>query len=464
MRTIHRIGIGFLVGLFFAGGYAARGVSARHEVATGMSQQGPVSAPGIPIASARLEGGANIDLRPLETMLTVLKHLREHYVEQLSTSTEGKMTHESLRMMLASLNDPNTRFLEPKQRELVTDAEQGKYHGIGAMLGVKGVKNGGITEEHLVVIAPLEGGPAQKAGLKPGDDIVEIDGKPILPFNPFQRAESIIKDEWNTRKMEQSEVKKHLKAEQERVEKGIGIVEAENLLVSDGSGDEKGKPVEVAVMRKGSTEPLKMKVERRTFTVTPVTSSTMANGVGYIRINCLASTTADDLQKSLADLRGGDAKSLVLDLRNLAGGSLSDAVAVAEPFIPGKTLAVELRSRGRKNQVNVPGQKANVKWDAPVVVLVNGGTARMPEIVAAALKENLGARLVGEKTYGDFATTTMIDQRDGSAFVMTTGALLTSKGGNYEGKGLPVDVATASASPDQQLKAAVKLAANGGKG
>jgi len=458
-----------LVGLCFAGGYAARSLSARGELASaGLSQRGPVSAPGTSVASAKLETGANIDLRPLETMLMVLKHLREHYVEQLSGADEGKMTHDSLRSMLASLNDPNTRFLDPAQRKLIDDAVEGKFHGIGAVLGIKSIKSGNLTEEHLIVVAPLEGGPAARAGLRPGDDIIEVDGKNVLPFDPYQRATALV-SEWSKRKLDQSEVRKRLKVEQKRIEDGMAIFDAERLLTADPAERDKdaGRKVELTLVREGSTTPIKVKLERQTFSVAPVTSSLLeGDTVGYAKISCLSRSTGAELESALAELRSRNVRSLVLDLRNLAGGEVDTTAEVAKPFLAGKrALGIEVRSRNRRSVIAIPQAAEADRWKTPIVVLVNAGTARMGELLAAALRENRGARLVGERTYGDFAETTLIDQRDGSAVLLTTGALLTSKGGNYSGKGLPVDVTVAStAQGDAQLKEAVRLAATGGRG
>lgn len=461
MRSIYRIGIGFLVGLFFAAGYTARTISMERERAAAEAlRQRPVSAPGVSIASTRLVGG-DIDLQPLETMWEVLRHLREHYVEPISPPKEGEMTYDSLKAMLASLDDPNTRFLEPAQRKLVTDAAEGKYHGIGAVLGIKRVQSGKIMEEHLIVIAPLEGGPADQAGLKPGDDIVKIDGRDVLPLQPYQRAEEMVKEE---RTKNSLELRKDLEAERKRIENGIGIFDAEDLLASDPGENEK-KEVELTVIRQGSTKELTLKVVRQPFSPIPVESSTFENGtVGYIKVNCIARNTAEKLADALKNLQSESVKGLVLDLRNLAGGETDSILKIAEPFLSGKIMAIEMKSRGRREQIRVPAASAGEQWTKPVVVLVNSWTARLPEILAAALKENAGAKLVGEKTYGDLSAITIIDLVDGSAVAMTTGAFLTGKGGNYNGKGIPVDVEVASAKDDPQLKTALRLAAKGGRG
>jgi len=457
MSTFRRIGIGCLVGLCFAVGYGARLQGAAREEAILRAVRRPaVSAPGVSVAAARLEGAGNIDLRPLEVVWTVLKSLREHYVDQISPTDEGKMTYDSLRAMLASLNDPHTRFLDPAQRKLVTEAAAGRFHGIGVVLGVKKVKSRNLTEEHLIVIAPVATGPAATAGVKPGDDIVAVNGRDVLPFNPYQKATEIVKEEWNKKAVEPSEAKKHLKAEQKRIEEGIPLLEAEDLLVS---GDQ--KEVELAIVRKGSAKQIKVKIAPRAFAVEPVASSFLENEtLGYVKVNCLSAGTGERFQAAIRDLRSKGAKGLVLDLRDLVGGGLEPVLDVARPLLSGKLLAVERRSRDRRSAIKVAECAEEDSWRGPIVVLVNSGTARMSEVLAAALRDSASARLVGEKTYGDFTVATLIDQRDGSAVEMTTGMLVPPKSGDYQGKGLPVDVAVASsASGDPQLDAAIKLLA-----
>jgi len=426
---------------------------AREEAVLRALRRPAVSAPGISVAAARLESAGNIDLRPLEVMLTVLKSLREYYVDQISPDAEGKMTHDSLRAMLSSLDDPNTRFLDPAQHKLVADAAEGDFHGIGVILGIKRTKSGALSEERLIVITPVESGPAAKAGLRPGDDIIAVNGRSVLPFNPYQKANWIIKED-RKKAVERSELKKRIDAEQKRIESGIPLLEAENLLVSEDQ-----KEVELAVVRKGSAKEIRFKITPRAFTVIPVTSAFLENeNLGYIKINCFSTGTAEQFDAAVRDLKSKGAKGLLLDLRNLAGGGLDTVLEVARPLLPGKPLAVERRSRDRSSTIKVAEYPAEDAWHGPMVVLVNSGTARMSEVLAAALKDNASAKLVGQITYGDCSVVTLVEQRDGSAVAMTTGALVPARGRDYQGKGLAVDVQVASAaSGDPQLKEAIKV-------
>jgi C-terminal processing protease CtpA/Prc len=185
MRTIHRIGIGLLVGLVFASGYATRiqCINRQQALARSSRNQATRLSQGTRVASTQLADVADVDIRPLETLYTVLNRLKEHYVEQLTVEDEGKMTYDAVRTMLASFADPNTRFIEPAQRTVLADAEQGKFHGIGAILAIKQTwkpnkqkPSQPISEEHLIVATLLPNSPAAKAGLKPGDEIVAING------------------------------------------------------------------------------------------------------------------------------------------------------------------------------------------------------------------------------------------------------------------------------------------------
>ncbi|MEN6356762.1 MAG: S41 family peptidase [Armatimonadota bacterium] len=453
MRTIHRIGIGLLVGLFFIAGYTARlGITARENVAL-LEQKAPALIPGTRIAAANLQG-ADINFQPIQTLYVVVQNLREHYVEQLTSKEEGLMTYDAMRAMLSSLEDPNTRFVDPTQRKLISDAEEGKFHGIGAMLGIKRIKSGDLTEEHLIIVAPIASGPAAQAGLQAGDDIIKVNGKIVLPFDPYLRANKFIKDNRNG-KTDRIELRKQLESEQKRIDNGIAIMEARDMLQS-----EDDKPVELVVMRQGSPKEMTIKLKERKFTVAPVDSSIIDNGhLGYVKVNCLCKTTSNEFASAITDFKSKEVGGLVLDLRDTASGEVASAEAIGRLLEPGKKLGVLEKSRGRKSAIDIP-EMHNALWSKPVVVLVNAGTARTSEMLAASLKENGVAKLVGEKTYGDSAYVTLIEQKDGSAVLMTTGKLLTSKGIDFTGKGISVDVA--SGSQDAQLNEAVKLLAGSG--
>ena len=456
MRNTHRIAIAILIGIFFAAGFIVRNRQMENEraLAARVQSSEPALGPGTRVASTDLD----VDFRPVETLYSVVKSLREHYVEQLTSKDEGKMTYDALEAMLGALGDPNTRFLEPDQRKIVTDAREGKFHGIGAMLAIKRVKDGEFTDEHLVVLSPLPGGPAAKAGLKAGDDIVSIDGKSVLPFDPYQNANKLLKDARN-RKVERSVLVKELEVEQKRIENGLPIFEAEDMLCAKGD-----KTVELSVIPAGAAKEKKIKVEPGELAVESVSSSISDDGkYGYLKVNYVSENTPKNFEKTMNEFKSKGLSGMVLDLRGVCGGELEPTLKMAEWFIPGKPLGVLKKSRKRETVLKTPS--IDNAWNKRVLVLVDGGTARTGELLASALKQDSNADVVGTKTYGDLTETTMIDQADGSAFVMTSGEYLTAARQNISGKGVQVDVKIEqTGSGDRQLTEAMKMLSAGGNG
>lgn len=461
MRTVHRIAIGVLVGLFFASGYAARNECARRQAALVVARDKNALVERTRVASTRLaDVSGDVDIRPLETLYTVLNRLREHYVEQLTIEDEGKMTHGAMRAMLAWFRDPNTRFIEQPERQVLLDAEQGKFHGIGAVLAIRQVWRPSkdkpkerVSEEHLVVVTVLPGSPAAKAGLKPGDEIVAINGKDVLPFDPYQHVSDLVGTD-RFRDTTDSEKRKMLDAEQKRIDEGIGIVEAEALLTS-----QQEKAVTLTLAAKPPAKPARLTILPQDMVVDVVGEPRMETStIGYIDINYFGSATADEFAQALRELQAKAAKALIIDLRGTTGGDMGAVLKIAQWFEPGRNLAVLIKSRGRKTVIQAPSGNGE-PWRKPVVLLVDRGTARAPEVLAAALREAGAAKLVGEKTYGNFIDSTLVDLADGSGFVMATGKYVTAKGYDYNGKGLPVDMQAATA--DEQMKAAIKLLTGG---
>lgn len=460
MRTIHRIGIGVLIGLFFAGGYATRIVCANRWRAVTVKRD--ASAEGTRVASAELNDVSDVDIRPLQTLYDVVKNLREHYVEQLTVEDEGKMTYDAMRAMLSSFADPNTRFIDPSERKTVADAREGKFHGIGAILAIKqnwkpnpDKPKEQISEEHLVVATVLTGSPAEKAGLKAGDEITAIDDKSVLPYDPYERVNELLKQD-KYKNMERGQLRKFLEAEQKRIDEGVSVMTAEEML-----GNDSKKPFELTLAGKP-----KVTVEPAEVVVDAVSAPQMQpDGVAYVKVSYFGTTTADKFEQTMDQLKSKSASGLILDLRGATGANVDAASKIAGWFAPNRTMAVLLKSRGRKATISPSAERSGDvhTWGKPVVLLVDGSTNRAPEVLAAGMRENGIAKLVGQKTYGAFQDTTLIDLADGSAVVLSTGKYVTPKGVDYNGKGVPVDVT--AATDEQQMKEATRLlSAAGGKG
>ncbi|MGI6295589.1 MAG: S41 family peptidase [Armatimonadota bacterium] len=456
MQRIHKIGVCvLLVVLCFGLGMSLRVKSDRAQSALALKAETPFE--GTQIASSRLDLTV-ADIRPLKTLYSVLRSLREHYVDPITVKDEGKMSYGAIRWMLASLNDPETRFIEPDHRKLLGEAREGKFYGIGAVTAIrqtirpntdKDKTKDTVSEEHLIVATVLPGGPADRAGLKPGDEIVAINGKDVLPFDPYQHFSDTIKQE-NVRNMERPQLLKMIDTEQKRIDDGIAIIDAEKMLMSDDK-----KPVELSL---AAQPPLKSKtitIQPSEITVKPLDDAiVMAGNIGYIRVRFFGDKTASEFSAAMKKLQNEKLAGLIVDLRGSTGWDILAADNIASWFAPRKVMAFRIRSRGRKDVIRIPTAES-APWTRPVVLLVDGSTTKAPEILAAALKDNGIAKLVGEKTFGNFVDSTMIDLADGSAIVMSTGKYVTGKGNDYNLKGVPVDVPVNAS--DAQMKEAIKL-------
>ena len=452
MQTVHKAGIAILIGLAFASGLGFRTHTDQKlsRQASIHSQREAETAPGPRLASTDIEGAGNLDFQPVQDLYVVLTRVREYYVEQLTPKIEGDMTYDAIRAMLASLKDPNTRFIEPDEVKVIRDAQEGKFHGLGAMLGIRSATNGGITEEQLVIVSPITGGAAAEAKLLPGDVIAAVDGKLVLPFDPFQRANKLIKNS-RTSGTSRTELRKSLESEQKRINTGVSIPEAEKSLTTQDN-----KTVELTLRRKGNPQPIKAKVALKEFTVDAITSKKPdESGYGYIKINCLCADVGEKLGNAIADLKSSGAKGLTLDLKDLSGGESDAALSVAKYFAPGKVLGYVAESHGKRSTLTIPTIPADAKWTGPLVVLIDNGTARTAEVLASALRNEAGAKLVGENTYGDSAHTSLFNLDDGSAYVLTTGKFLTSKDVDFTSKGIAADVHAQRAN--EEIKQAARL-------
>ncbi|HOK54783.1 MAG TPA: S41 family peptidase [Armatimonadota bacterium] len=413
-----------------------------------------------PSSATDVGGRSDVDLRPLEVFYDALQHLRNEYVEPIQKNQERDLTYGSLKLMLDSLRDPLTRFYDPKQAKIVEDAQNGKFHGIGAMIFAKQVKEGEITEEKLVVVNALPGGPAQKAGVRPGDIITAIDGKSILSYDPFQRAEMVLKEIRNG-KIDEENQRKFLLAENERIKNGIDFQKAMDML-SGSEGDT--KEFTLTVTRAGVKDPLKIKVGTADVAVEPVTHTIIQPATGYIRINLITKSAEDKFNEAVAAFKKAGLKSIVIDLRDSPGGAVESAQAIASNLIPRKTLTLVQLPQGKQRTLRALTAETT-PWTGNVVVLVNSGTCGVSVVLAAALRDGASAKLVGETTFGTNIEQTFMTLRDGSAVSITTGKYLTPKGVDYLNKGLAPDVAVkadkSKPGQDPQLTKAIEIAKAG---
>ncbi len=270
--------------------------------------------------------------------------------------------------------DPHSNFFDPKSYSLLREEQRGKYYGVGMQVGPRNNK--------VIVIAPFVGTPAYRAGIRPGDVIVGVDGRP-------------------TDNMTTSEVAELLKGP-------------------------KGTTVRISILREGQDKPLEFKVVRDEIPRASVDLKFMIRpGVGYLHISSFNETTEDEVQAALEEF--GELKGLILDMRQNPGGLLSEGVGVADKFL--KKDAVIVSHHGRSSpEKRYVAKHGNGGKDYPLVVLVNRGTASAAEIVAGAIQDHDRGLVVGETTFGKGLVQTVYPLSENTGLALTTAKYYTPSG------------------------------------
>ncbi|MBC8101139.1 MAG: PDZ domain-containing protein [Cytophagales bacterium] len=395
---------------------------------------------------ARENGTA--DLRTFESVYGLVD---DHYVDTLPDAT--KMSRGAVRAMVSSLGDPNSFFVEPEQRALLDSEAKGRFAGIGAVIGIKGQKKEGYTDYKIVVVDPLPGSPAAKAGLKSGDIITHVDGKWVLGSDPILQI-SRLNEKYESRDPDdRSALIKELEAARKRTLGGVRFMLAQ-MQLRKGSGEKRTLTVE----RAGSAAPIKADLVTALTDVDPVTTKPVNGGkANLVRISLFTDKTAPEVKEALAGLPKG--QGIVLDLRGNPGGSLAEAQKVGALFAPGKPFAVEIGQAGKRTRLTSSGAAGT---GHPLVVLVDKGTARTAEALAASLQDASSATLIGGRTFGDGMSRMLYNLRDGSGFVLTTGKLISPKGYDWQlANGLAPKVPlTPGLTEDQVVAKAVAVLRN----
>lgn len=311
--------------------------------------------------------------------------IKQNYVDPQKIDAD-KAIFEATRGLLKSLDDPYSDLLSEKQKKIFEEDLAGSFGGVGFEIGVrKGI---------LTVIAPLEGTPAQRAGLKAGDKILKINGE-----------------------------------------------DTENMSLEEAVSKIRGQPgtkVVLTILREEWVEPKDFEIVREVINVPVVKTKYITNSkIGYIKINSFGSKTANEFFKAYLNLKNQGADRFILDLRNNPGGFLEMAIKMSEFFLPrGKVVLKEMtRNEGTKTIVSEgPGNLMNEK----IVILINNGSASASEIFAGALRDNLGTKLIGEKSYGK-GSVQQTFALNGNLMKLTIAYWLTPKGIKIEGNGLKPD-------------------------
>lgn len=399
-------------------------------------------------ASASRPGGAPApDVGGLDTFDTVYQLVKRHYADPLPSDT--KLARGAVKAMIGRLEDPNSYFLEPAQRTLLETESEGRFEGIGAALFVEPQKKEGYTDHKIVVVAPLGGSPAEKAGLKPGDIITRIDGKWVLGYNPLVTFTKVY-ERWQGREVTDEELEKARDAARTRIESGVSLLPAQMLLRGDKSVKAlASKPRHtLTIERPGAKAPLTIEVETGTTRVSPVSHRLLEGGALYLRIALFTDAAVEAVKGALATLPAG-AAGIVLDLRGNPGGAFESAQKIAGLLAGAGPFATEVgpKSKPPVKLLSAAGNAPKV----PITVLIDRGTASTAEALAIALAERGVASLAGEKSFGDALVVGLFPLDDGSGFTLTTGKLVSPKGIAWAGAGLTPDVPIAAGTPEEQI-------------
>jgi carboxyl-terminal processing protease len=316
----------------------------------------------------------------------------------------------AIRGMMEAVGDKQTFYMDPVVYEAETSTLSGEYEGIGAFVDTTG--------DYLSIISPIEGSPAEAAGLKPGDLIVAIDGVDMTGTPPEEARQKVI--------------------------------------------GPAGTTVTLTVAREGQEEPLDFIITRAKITIPSVTGKMLENDIAYIDINQFGDKTTSELNTTLEELLPQNPKGIIIDLRNNGGGYLQTSIEVASEFIDKGVILYEQYGDGSRDTYNALGGGRAI--DLPIVVLVNEGSASASEILAGALQDYGRAQLVGMVTYGKGSVQQWIPLSDeNGAARVTIARWLTPNERLIDGVGLTPDFTVElteediTAERDPQLDKAVEV-------
>jgi carboxyl-terminal processing protease len=357
------------------------------------------------------EEAALSDEEALQVLHQVWDLIDEEFFGELPTPEER--AYGAIRGMLGTLDDDYTSFSEPAIAEIRRADASGSFEGIGAFVTMN-------EEDILSIVQTFRGSPAEKAGLLPGDLVLEVDGKSIV---------------------------------------GYGIYEAITLI----RGPE-GTEVELTIQR-GEAEPFKASIVRARLDIPVLESRMLESSIGYVSLFDFSSQATSRLEKAIEELIDQGATALIFDLRGNPGGFLDQAVQVSDLFLPEGLVLTERRSDGQELEFTSsndgPGQ------DIPLVVLVNGGSASASEIVAGAVQDRGRGILIGEATFGKGSVQLLHTLSDGSELRVTVARWYTPNGNAIHGDGLAPDIEVLmtpedlDADRDPQLERAIEYLKTG---
>jgi len=361
-----------------------------------------------------------LSLRPVELFQEAFSRVQSEYVEPIDHPE--KLVYSAIRGMLLPLNDPYTRYMDPKEYASFNSDNHGSFAGIGATLNMveipaQEVKSGDGTMAPVVcpacntvitntkyyrvsIVETLPGTPAQQAGLEAGDIVIKVNGTST---------------------------------------DGKSVSEVADLIRG-----ERGTDVTLTIGRKDFEKPQEIVITRDIIQVPATELKMLDDKIGYLRIMQFNEKTAAETQEDLEKLKDAGAQGLVLDLRNNPGGLLIQCQKVSSMFLPNdKNHDLIVSTKPRKGEGDKLNRTGPQLWTKPMVVLVNKGSASASEILSGALKDHKRAVIIGETTFGKALVQSVIPLSDGSAMAITTAHYYTPSG---------YDVGKRGITPDQKVE------------
>jgi carboxyl-terminal processing protease len=327
-------------------------------------------------------GHASETYEELRTFSEVLTQVQKNYVDDTKVKD---LVQGAIRGMLSTL-DPHSAYMTPEMYKEMQVETKGEFGGVGIQIGVK--------ENRLAVIAPIDGTPAQRAGIKAGDYITKVN---------------------------------------EESTKDLSLMDAVQKMRGP-----KGTKVNLTIQRDGTSDPLQFTLVRDTIKIESVKSKVMDN-IGYVKLTQFQEATGRDLGRVLKQFKDQKVQSTILDLRNNPGGLLTAAVEVSEQFLPNGKLVVYTKGReSKKDEWFAKGR--DQMDDSPMIILVNEGSASASEIVAGALQDYGRAVIVGTTSFGKGSVQTILPLGDGSGLRLTTAKYYTPKGRSIQSTGITPDI------------------------
>lgn len=354
--------------------------------------------------------GISTDL--INKLYTVRKIIDNEYVSEIE---EENLVEGAVKGYVEGLGDEYTEYFTKSEMEEFKSEVQGNYVGVGIYM----MQN--TKENNIVILYPIEGSPAEKAGLKSGDIIKKVDDTEFTGED-FEKVSTYIKGK-------------------------------------------EGTKVKIEIERNG--ENLTFEVERKKIDLYPIKSEILQNNIGYIKVSSFDDDCAKEFKQTYNELnKSNKLKGLIIDLRNNGGGIVDEALDMVDLILDKDKI--ELISINKKGEEEIKKSKSNPVINVPIVVLVNDNTASASEIFAAALKENGKATIVGEKTYGKGVIQELISLRDGSGIKVTIEEYLTPNRNKINKVGITPDkevtlpdtvtsIYNIEKTEDTQLQEAIKL-------